>query len=46
MSPYSKRLIEIAAEIVERVQPNSFSRGTIKTPGADRTAAVTIRVRK
>ena len=32
--------MEIAAEIVARLQPNSCSRGTIKTPGADRTPAV------
>ena len=46
MRPYNNRLIDIASEIVERDQPNSCSKGTIKTLGADRTAAVTISVRK
>ena len=39
-APYSSRLTPIAKEIVARDQPNSASNGTIKTPGAARTPAV------
>ena len=33
------RLIETATEITARFQPNSFSRGTISTPGVARKPA-------
>jgi hypothetical protein len=37
--------MEIAAEMVVRLQPNSFSSGMINTPGAERTPAVASRVK-
>ena len=39
-APYSNKLTPIAKEIVARDQPNSASNGTIRTPGAARTPAV------
>ena len=37
--PKRMRLIETATEITARFQPNSFSRGTISTPGVARKPA-------
>ena len=37
--PYSARLIEIASEIVPRLQPNCFSSGSIITLGVARVPA-------
>jgi hypothetical protein len=39
-------LIEIAAEIVVRLQPKACSSGTIKTLGEQRTPAATSSVKK
>jgi hypothetical protein len=39
LSPKTTRLIETAAEIVARLQPNSSCSGTISTPGTARKAA-------
>ena len=45
-SPKSTRLMETAKEIVAVDQPNSFSRGTISTPGVARNPAAPSRARK
>ena len=44
--PKRRSPIETASEIVPRDQPNSFWRGTIKTPGVARKPAVVINVTK
>ncbi len=41
IAPKSRRLMPRAKEIVARDQWNSSSRGTISTPGVERTPAVT-----
>jgi hypothetical protein len=44
--PYINRLIETANEIVARDQPNSFSSGTIRMLGTERTPAATMSATK
>ena len=46
VSPYRRSPIEIAREIVERLQWNSSWSGTISTPGVARKPAVVISVTK
>ena len=46
ISPKSSRRIAMATEICSVDQPNSFSSGTIRTPGAPMAPAVTNIVRK
>jgi hypothetical protein len=45
-APYRTMLIEIAAEIVVRLQPKACSSGTMRTLGLERTPAATSRVKK
>lgn len=44
ISPDRRTLIAMASDMSERDQPNAFSKGTIKTEGAERNPAVTIKV--
>ena len=46
VTPYINRLIETASEMVARLQPKSFSIGTISTPGAARNPAATSSTKK
>jgi hypothetical protein len=40
--PYKKRLMAKASAITDRSQPNSFSKGSMKTPDDDMTIPATI----
>jgi hypothetical protein len=46
VNPYRTRFTDTASEVAERLQPNSSSNGTIRTPTEDRNAADASRTRK